>query len=452
MNLALLDAPRRVSAPQVWMAPGSAELAAREQQARRILRVLKVLITVVVFGQRFALVNGQQEVPIALIASYVALFALLRLRAVTPVWQRVQLFVLGGTLCCIAAGIAKAFPITDSAFSMPSLLFLLVIWAPWVLVVRERYAALIYRPLLDYFVTLMKIVAVLAIVQFVLQFVGVSYSDYFGHLMPKSLVQTGFNTDYPITYGSSVYKANAYLMLEPSFLSQFLALGFIAGVLRGVRGRVLVLLVIGIVVSFSGTGLMLLLVGLALIVVRQPWRITRRAIVVGSLLVGAFLASPANHLLLSRVQEFQTAGSSGSSRFVEPYAIIDNYIGQSPLRLVAGGGPGSARIELSPTQLSLIYPIVPKLAGEYGLIAGAAFAAFIVVCVSRRSRTPILPGVTLVLLFAASAALQEPHITVTAWVLVALFARLDPDGVAPPGPPSRISRLPRATPRRPANG
>jgi hypothetical protein len=90
-----------------------------------------------------------------------------------------------------------------------------------------------------------------------------AYEDYLKTFVPAQFLAQGYNTSFPMEYGSSIVKANAFVFLEPSFLSQFLALALVVGVIVRVRSWQLLVLALGMASTLSGTGILLLVVGWA---------------------------------------------------------------------------------------------------------------------------------------------------------------------------------------------
>ena len=421
-------------------------VGANEWRARRGLTILKVLIVVTIFGERIGLPNGQDPISIVMIANLIALGFLAITGVLTLDRQRTLWYIAASCSAVLAAmGVLLT---TNSSISLNSLLLLLVIWFTWIFRLRNPYGAALYNQVLDFFVKAVSVLAGLAIFQFFTQFIGLHYTDWLAKWLPANYLIPNYNTSYPVTFGSSIFKANAWVILEPSFLSQFMALGIIIALLRGARIRTILLLLLGLISSLSGTGFLLLIVGLLAIAVRQPWHLRREIVGGGVVALVVLMLSPASSLLLDRLNEFQTSGSSGSSRFVEPYQVVFRYLQSSLNRQFFGGGPASTRTGKLSENQAIIYPIISKLFAEYGIIAGLIFTTFIVISIYSRARRPVLPTVILIFLFLLSASLTQAHTVTLAWVLLGAFAMAP--GVRNPAHIKTTGSFHKLTPTSPA--
>src|SRR5260370_10669177 len=126
-----------------------------------------------------------------------------------------------------------------------------------------------YKRTLQAFQFLVMILSCLAVAQFVAQFVvdARQLVMFFG-ILPNFLFDDlhagGQITIGMVAGGSSLISSNGTFLAEPSFLSQFTALGILIEVLEFRRPRYLLVMALGFLVAYSGTGLMLLLLFLPL--------------------------------------------------------------------------------------------------------------------------------------------------------------------------------------------
>jgi hypothetical protein len=277
------------------------------------------------------------------------------------------------------------------------------------------------------FVRLMLVVAVVGVTQLATQLTGVwQYHDYLRELVPWQFLASTYNTSNPLEYGSPIIKSNAFVFLEPSFLSQYTALGAIAGVVLRVPTWQVVVLLAGVFSAVSGTGVLLLAVAAALVVVRARHLIRPVHLVAAAVVLAALFASPVAGLLLDRVDETSQVGSSGYLRFVQPYREVSAGLEAEPLRYLAGAGAGQVERQLTSQRdgdigQAVVYSIVPKLLFEYGLIAGGLFVLFVLVALLDRGPWRVVPACTVVMLFVLSGSLLTPHTVYLAWLLVALW-------------------------------
>lgn len=380
-----------------------------------------VLLVLVVVLQRFLVLPGL-PVSLALLLLYVGVAVMALGGHLLLDRMRAELFAVAAVLVLLVTAVAAA---TGAVVSLTSVGLLLVLWAPWVLrlhpgqqhVQRRTAAAL---------VDLMVVLALVGVGQLLLQFLGVwRYRDHLGDLVP-GLLLPGYNTTIPLSYGSPVMKANAFVFLEPSFFSQFCALGaLVALVIRQPVWKLLVL-VLGVGSAVSGTGIVLLLVGGVLVLLRAPRLLGPGTLLAGGAAACAVLVSPVFPLLLARVGEAAQTGSSGYLRFVQPYTEVAAGLEAAPLRYLLGAGPGSAQRLLESSEggelgQAVVYAIIPKAIFEYGVVAGGVLVLFIVLAVVDRAPWPVVPGAVLVVLFVLGGNLLAPQTVVVAWLLTSLF-------------------------------
>ena len=221
------------------------------------------------------------------------------------------------------------------------------------------------------------IIALLGIVQFAVQFAGV---DGFPveHLVPETFRLQRYNNIAPLQWGSNIFKSNGLVMIEPSVFSQMCALGIVLELVG--RGRVhrLALLVAELLVSYSGTGLVVLGAALAVYIVQfKRWKL----LLYMALLLAVLLpfAEPL-HLdrSLMRTHELEASGSSGYARFVAWYQMFAKYLWVDFTTALTGNGAGtftSFAFESGAAEMSF-----SKIMFEFGLLGGGMYFAFILYC------------------------------------------------------------------------
>jgi hypothetical protein len=91
----------------------------------------------------------------------------------------------------------------------------------------------------------------------------------------------------------------------------------------------------------------------------------------------------------SRIGEFESAGSSGFTRFVQPFVVAAKQFDIEALQaLLVGSGPGTANRSTDTSYGRLDYMATwVKIFHEYGIIGSFFFASFLASCL-RRSRCP----------------------------------------------------------------
>jgi hypothetical protein len=273
----------------------------------------------------------------------------------------------------------------------------------------------------------MAVIAVVAIVQMLLQLAGWSYQDVLLTRLPEDLFLEGFNTSYPVQYGSDVIKSNAFVFLEPSFLSQFIALAFVIELVLDTRLWRLALYLGALLTTVSGTGVVLLAFGIAFALFKSTDKKAVRVLVPLVLAVGVALATPVGTLFSERfTQERDIPTSSLNARFIEPYERAFGELDESVQYVAVGRGPGAAQRDgedlFVRKDIAVAFPVVPKLVFEYGLVAAAVFSVFIVYSFLNRARSVVIAGTALLMQFLLSGALLQPHTVLLCYVLTSLFA------------------------------
>lgn len=409
--------------PRTWVIP-TPEAAERDVAAERsTLRLLTILMVCEIFLQRIAIPVGASQVPVILPLLFVISGLLLARGDLTTHLGRTRTYLVAMACCVAAAFTAFARAIPDISFL--SLLLLIVTYAPFCVTLARRHRESLFPRLLDRFVVMCTVLAGLAVFQFLLQVAGWQYSDVVGNLVPTNLLMHNFNTSYPVQYGSPLYKSNAFIGLEPSFTSQFLAVGLVASVLRSGRWWRLPLFMLAILSTVSGTGVLLLGIAGVLLAVHKGLRFTLSALAVVAVVVTVLSFTPAANIFASRATEASSSQSSGSLRFVQPYTRMYSIISGDSTAVILGKGPGwsdrDAASFLAATNLPLNYAFLPKLVLEYGLLGGAAFLALVFLAFVRGSPSFVLSGTLLFFYVVLSSSLLNPVVPYLALLLLSWF-------------------------------
>jgi hypothetical protein len=201
------------------------------------------------------------------------------------------------------------------------------------------------------------------------------------NFVPDTFIVQNFNHQAVMEYGSHEYRANGVFLLEPSFFSQLLAVAIVAELCTLARATRLAIFGLALLVSYSGTGIIVLAVCLPLAIIAQRrW---------GLLLVGLFalvLLIPLQEYLhadrlLSRVGEFGAIRSSGYGRFVGGFYLFDRFLWLDPWRTLFGYGAGSFISHATyashdgASEMALF-----KMVFEFGLLGAAAYFGFLFAC------------------------------------------------------------------------
>jgi hypothetical protein len=250
-----------------------------------------------------------------------------------------------------------------------------------------------YKNTLQGFQFLVLILACIAIAQIPVQFIVDPRKTlmFFG-IFPDAVLPYGgggANTMGIIGPGG-LHKSNGIFLGEASTMSQIAALGILIEVLEFRRPWYLIVLTLGLLVAYTGTGITILLVGLPLALLMN------RRVQLPVLLMGLFacvlFAMGIIHLstFTSRLGEFENTRTSGFSRFVSPFWMAADYFPTASIaQLLSGNGPHFGFV---PKSGGLIYSASGSswfnLIYYYGLIGVFLFTCFSVCCF-RKSRCPM---------------------------------------------------------------
>ena len=214
--------------------------------------------------------------------------------------------------------------------------------------------------------------------------------NFYG-IVPEFLLSEGVLSE-PRNFGG-IIKSNAIFFHEPSIYSQFTALGILIEVLEFRRPRYLVVIALGFLVAYSGTGLVLLLLFLPFASLTHDKAgfslcCSSRCLLSDSAATGIIDI----FIFLSRVGEFEEPGSSASIRFVAPmWATAEHFHTASLQALLVGDGPGAAKnVSLAPW-FRLFY--------EYGIIGSFIFLCFLASCLRRSSGPGVVVAAIIFALF-----------------------------------------------------
>jgi hypothetical protein len=232
----------------------------------------------------------------------------------------------------------------------------------------------------------------------------------FDTLLPSNILVEGYRTIAPLAYGSPLRKSNGLFFLEPSHFSQCIALAVIIEIRYFRRWRFLLAYIAGLVVAFSGTGLVLLGLFLSFTMFRMNVRLLL-GIVSGSIVgATAVLLSPWGSYFTDRISEFQDPGASGFARFISPFHLIYDYMLSNPQKLLLGLGPGSLTQYLEKPWYLAHDPTWIKVYFEYGLIGGTMFLVFVLHCLLRRSLDAYIASAMLFQFLILGGYVMTPHV------------------------------------------
>lgn len=308
--------------------------------------------------------------------------------------------VVPATLIAMAVGLAFARPVFDAGRAGLYFLFVIVsglstalftvnysfksfalyatLYLPMVMAFRVTDAA--YRRCMGFFSSLMLGVVCIVIAQHATQLtVGWQYWPNLDTLLAPSLLIPNFNYIQPIVWGMNYMKPNGIFFLEVSFLSQFIALALGVELVIFRRWWRILAFTATLFISFAGTGLLLLLLTIPVLIGRVSIR--NMVFAIAAFAVIGLLAWWLGwvDLVSHRFTEFDRSGASANMRFVEPFNRLLSFAAD-PHSIYRGIGAG--QIEKA---LNFQWWPITKAILEYGIIPGLLFYAFFLYALFNRA-------------------------------------------------------------------
>ena len=347
-----------------------------DEVGRRTVWWAGVMFALVVLLQRFS-VPG---IKVGMLLPVVLVWAFLGIRAGVIEIDR-RRFLLWATAVGVTAGITvvQTWVGTAPLISMSSWALVNVVWLPAIIRFVDRRRATFER-FLVVVVWICTALAVGCIAMMAVQLAGVHYHDWMKDVFPSTLLEQGFSLATPVQFGSTVYRANAWIGLEASTTSFQVGIGLLAAILTRRSLLVHAVLLVGLFATVAGSGFLLVLAGLAVIIVMPIRRILVRPLVPLLALGGALLATPYGQTLVARSDEASNTGSSASLRAIQPYNVLWPSWSSDIPTAVLGGGPGSSQRLANLNPLRGLVPLPAKIFYDYGLIAGLVLAIFLLYC------------------------------------------------------------------------
>src|SRR5258708_3154375 len=277
--------------------------------------------------------------------------------------------------------------VQPDSFSVLSLLLLAAVHLPYVFTVPDSDHG---DRIIKFFLGIVTVFAFCGIAQYSLQFVvSARYLFPIENFVPSSFIVQHFNQQAIMAYGSQEYRANGVFLLEPSFFSQVLAVAIVAELCTLGRASRLVVFGIALLVSYSGTGMVVLAICLPLhFVARRRWDLLLLGLFALLLLIPLHEFLPMDRVL-SRIGEFGSTRSSGFARFVGGFFLFDQFLWSDPWRTLFGYGAGAFSNYAAHARYPVAEMALFKIVFEFGLVGALAYFGFLFCCLYS-SRAPRL--------------------------------------------------------------
>jgi hypothetical protein len=344
-----------------------------------------LLVSATIF-QRFGVGSADFTVSPALLAGYLLVAVGILAQGFVISASRLALYLAGISVAVISA------LLNENRASFTSLLLLVVVYLPFVFVLEEQALARSDADwLMRHFSTLCFICAGAGIAQFFLQFVvhGEWLFD-FTRVLPDFMRTSGtFNTVISV---GSFNKSNGFFFREPSGFSFLMALALIVESVSQRRVGRIAAFAFALLLTYSGTGILLLLIGASYPLGAKTLLRLGVVLCVGAVLFALFDDTLNLSYTFSRVSEFDSTRSSGYIRYIAPGRLLGELFTSEPWSPWFGHGPGT--IFRTAREYEFHDPTWAKALFEYGLLGFGAFVALFAEML-RRPGIPIQIRATL---------------------------------------------------------
>lgn len=393
MSASNLDAGWQL--PLRWPQPAA---ATRERSfspvAERLLKaaIVFALLALTVLDRFGLRVTAEWSIPPGAVAMYLLAATMVATGTGGLHWR--------GALAYVAlVGVAASSLWVNLLFAPPayvsaaSFFLLVVLYAPFAFALRRAAVSpALWQWTARLYVAFSLFLALAGIAQFFAQFVLFEpwLFDYTPLIRDSLRASGGWNTVY---YVGSWVKSNGFFLREPSIFSLAMAFAILCELGLAARKWVLAVLGLGLVLSYSGSGLVCLAAALLLSLrPRALLRILGTAAAVGVALV-VFWDTLNLSYTVNRVEEIQSQKSSAYCRLVYPGAVALQEIDSSAWAAVLGHGPGTMQ-RMGGTCIGGHQTAYAKALIEYGLAGVIAVGALILGALGRsglplRFRAPV---------------------------------------------------------------
>lgn len=337
-----------------------------------------LMLSVTVFSRVGLRVVGSFPVEVSLVALYVVV-ALGMWRG----WARIDgvAFVLLGVVLSVATiSLLVNYNFGEAPTSPGSLAMLVAIYLPFTVamyVPGDPQAA--WRWTVRVFGHVALFCAIAGIAQFYAQFfIHDTWLFKYNELLPWRLQGApGYNTVIPV---GTMFKSNGFFLREPSHFSFLMALALLLELHTAHRLWRLGAFGLALLLTYSGTGLLALALGLLFPLGRR----TVVTVLVGGtvgLLVVWLLGEALNlEFTLNRLEEFGSERSSAYARYVAPVLRLQEEFDRYPWSPLVGQGSGTIQRNARTTSFD---PTWAKLLYEYGLLGLLSMLALVGYCLTR---------------------------------------------------------------------
>ncbi len=401
----------------------SADHARAERAARGAIHFTSLILCACLFLQRFAVPLGAK--PFSLVGPVGLLLAALAIwRGVLMIhWRRLCAY-LALCICVLVALMAQVMRpagTLDGPANLSSMFQFLLLSAFATFSFAQPVDEKRFFRTVNFWFT---VIAVFGLTEFFAQFAGIRIFKFTGLLPSSILYEYGYNTQIAVGVGG-LFKSNGFFLVEPSVFSQVMALGLIIEMLNFRRAAILALFAMSLLLSFSGTGWIVL----SSFVVAAVFGMGQRGIAMAAavlLILGlalgilSYAAPDFTGALEQRTGEFSTPGTSAHRRFITPFWALSDTLTEQPSAAVVGLGSGVSERLRVPYDYDVNTPV--KVMLDEGFPALVAY--FLLFVLGRRTTSQAALLVPAIVLFFITGAYQQfPPVVFMVFLLVSV-ARL----------------------------
>jgi hypothetical protein len=410
--------------PLRWPAAAAAERDAQEAERPLKAAIVFAMIAITLLDRFGLRISADYSIPPGMVAMYA-------LAAVMLLTGSASLNAAGARAYLVLVSVAGLSFIVNSTLeprahaSLASFLLLTVLYAPFVVSLRPGDARPeLWQWVVRLYVGFALLLAVAGIAQFFLQFVyRPAWLFDYAPLIPDALRGSGdWNT---VNWADGWIKSNGFFLREPSIFSIAMAFGLICELSQRRRRWAMAVLAAGLVLTYSGSGLLCLTVAML-------FPLGRGAVlrVLACLAAGAavfFLFGEALNLsyTLGRAGEFGSDKTSAYCRFVYPNLLVLQNLDLNMWAVLLGHGPGTMP-KLDAMCGNGVETTYAKALFEYGIAGALAFGALVLHALNR-SAAPIRIRVALGVMWLL---LGGNLLTSEFLLLIYLFSAIWPEGTA----------------------
>ncbi|MGE4047309.1 MAG: hypothetical protein AB7F35_20775 [Acetobacteraceae bacterium] len=376
-------------------------------EGRFAVRFMTFLLFSLIYLQKFGLFTASFPLNIAMLVMLASVWTATAFGYLRISLNRLALYLVFVGSCLISQSLA-------AEGSFPSLMQVILLYTCMLVFVTVSPEE--YRQIMDRFVKMLVLPAIIVIVQYTYQkATGHSNPISMNQMLPKSVLMQGFYYEDYYPWYSTFMRPNGFFFLEPSFASAFLASGAIIEITYFRRLGYFVLLSAATVLSLGATGMSMLVIAAPLLLSREsPW-VT--VLVVTMALIGLVVALLMDLPLplVSRLSELGDSSSSGGGRMLLPAMMLIERLSDISY-FVIGDGAGSIDRRM------LAWPLL-KVLTEYGLVAMASFTALYVISVWGADNFALKVSLSVVYLFTGGYLLDPVMLEIL--VLLLFILKMD---------------------------